>query len=393
MKNKRAIFLNFMLVMGSLAIFFVLLEIFLALFAPHKITAKPFFHIQSFFCQYHPILGWANKPDYRDVVTVSGEHAFVVTHNSKGLRDRERPYAKPAGKKRICVLGDSFVWGFGVEDHEVFTRLIEEKVRGVEVINLGVSGYATDQELLAFSEDGYKYAPDLVVLAFYANDLDELAASISYGYPKPFVVPDSGPLTFANVPAPKTDETERKLYGNPPTMFGKAKKFLRRNTHTYPFIVGRLNSVPWLREFFLRTEFGMDYGRSLKDIPFYRMNETERDAVLSRLIVEIKTKAAEKGSDFLLVNIPIKENPPDGSYSYKGSSSIEKTANEEIGGKMASICLRNGVKFLDLAPSMREAQRGGVMLYRDNESDIHLNREGHSFVAEAIAAWLREYWR
>ena len=42
--------------------------------------------------------------------------------------------------------------------------------RPVEVINAGVSGFGTDQELLWLREEGVKYAPDLVLLAVYPHN-------------------------------------------------------------------------------------------------------------------------------------------------------------------------------------------------------------------------------
>ena len=73
----------------------------------------------------------------------------------------EISFSKPAGTQHIVVLGDSLVWGFGVEEHELFTHVLEEKLRpGARVINLGVSGYSTDQELLLYRDRGRKYDPD-----------------------------------------------------------------------------------------------------------------------------------------------------------------------------------------------------------------------------------------
>jgi len=38
-------------------------------------------------------------------------------------------------------------------------------------VNLGVGGYGTTQAYLALREEGLRYAPDLVILAFFANDV------------------------------------------------------------------------------------------------------------------------------------------------------------------------------------------------------------------------------
>jgi len=65
----------------------------------------------------------------------------------------------------LVVLGDSFAWGFGVEDEQMFTRIVErESDPPVELVNLGVSGYGTDQQYLLWLELGQRFQPDRVLI-------------------------------------------------------------------------------------------------------------------------------------------------------------------------------------------------------------------------------------
>ncbi|MGB0578792.1 MAG: SGNH/GDSL hydrolase family protein, partial [Limisphaerales bacterium] len=106
--------------------------------------------------------------------------------NSKGLRDREYPYEKTPGTKRILVLGDSYTWGYGVGNNERFTDFLEQQLEECEVLNSGVSGYGTDQEYLWFRSEGVKYQPDLVILAFFVlNDPMNNVSAVQYGLSKP----------------------------------------------------------------------------------------------------------------------------------------------------------------------------------------------------------------
>jgi lysophospholipase L1-like esterase len=118
-----------------------------------------------------PELGWVNKPGVR--TRIEGPHmSYAVEINSRGLRDREHPHAKPDGVFRIALLGDSLAWGWGVDNGLAFADLVEEELGpGVEVINLGVPGYSTDQELWTLQREGRRYSPDLVLLAFILNDV------------------------------------------------------------------------------------------------------------------------------------------------------------------------------------------------------------------------------
>jgi len=130
-------------------------------------------------------LGWRNIPNWE--AQTGGRHLKI---NSKGLRDREYPHEKPPGTKRILVLGDSYVWGYGVGNNERFTDFLEIQLGrediNCEVLNSGVSGYGTDQEYLWFRSEGVKYQPDLVILAFFVlNDPMNNVSAVQYGLSKP----------------------------------------------------------------------------------------------------------------------------------------------------------------------------------------------------------------
>jgi lysophospholipase L1-like esterase len=95
--------------------------------------------------------------------------------NGQGLRaDRDYPYEKPPGVKRIVSLGDSFTMGYEVESDETFSSVLESELRQrgieVEVLNAGVSGYSNAEAYLYLERELWKYHPDLVLLSFYGND-------------------------------------------------------------------------------------------------------------------------------------------------------------------------------------------------------------------------------
>jgi lysophospholipase L1-like esterase len=101
----------------------------------------------------------------------------TVTYNEHGLRDRP---ILPKGKEefRILALGDSIAFGWGVPQDQIFPVRLEQLLqsrlgRPVRVINSGVGGYNTVQELAYFKQEGITFQPDLVVLTYVENDIDE----------------------------------------------------------------------------------------------------------------------------------------------------------------------------------------------------------------------------
>jgi len=152
------------------------------------------------FYLYDSTLGWKNVPNW--TATTRGNS---LTINSLGLRGREYRYQKPAGIRRILVLGDSFTWGYGVGDEDVFTEVLQRRLqsqgRDTQVINTGVSGWGTGQQYLFLKSEGFRYQPDVVVLAFYLlNDPREVRLSDVYGLSKPVFLDTR--LTLGNVPVP-----------------------------------------------------------------------------------------------------------------------------------------------------------------------------------------------
>jgi len=115
-----------------------------------------------------PILNW------RFVPNSTVQDGNVLSHyNSAGFRDREHAAAKPVGMTRIVIVGDSVTEGNGVRQEELFANYAQAMLGpGYEVINLGMSGLNTTQEIHLLEIEGINYAPDVVVVNFVLNDCD-----------------------------------------------------------------------------------------------------------------------------------------------------------------------------------------------------------------------------
>ncbi|HKE10320.1 MAG TPA: hypothetical protein VKE73_01990 [Myxococcota bacterium] len=113
-----------------------------------------------------------------DTVHRTDEFSVAVHVNALGLRGPERTAAKPPGTLRILVLGDSFAFGFGVGQDEMFSaeleRLLRERGLQVEVLSSGVPGWSLDNELVYLRTEGFDLDPDLILIATCENDLGDL---------------------------------------------------------------------------------------------------------------------------------------------------------------------------------------------------------------------------
>jgi len=104
--------------------------------------------------------------------------------NSWGMRDREYTVKKPQNAYRIAVLGDSLTYGTCLEYGERYTDILEEvwidqSGRNVEVLNFGVPGYSTQQEIETYRTKAAKFDPDLVIVGYCLNDEFESSGEIN----------------------------------------------------------------------------------------------------------------------------------------------------------------------------------------------------------------------
>ncbi|MBI4241955.1 MAG: hypothetical protein HY613_09575 [Candidatus Rokubacteria bacterium] len=141
----------------------------------------------------HARLGTALRPRLDARKTFGGHERVVrITTNSLGLRDRELPAVRPPGVRRILALGDSFTFGDAVEWVEAWPQQLERALNGsgqaewYEVVNAGVSGYGTAQQLLLYRALEVQIRPDVVVLGFsVVNDvLDNLCVEEGHYGPR-----------------------------------------------------------------------------------------------------------------------------------------------------------------------------------------------------------------
>src|SRR5947199_7212197 len=159
----KAVLFRLVAILFGLLIAALLGEVTLRLVIPSRLARARDEH--AFFCRFDRQLGWA--PLENITAVHNGKRATGVVHqNQYGMRGPDDiQLNKTSDKKRVLVLGDSYVWGYGVDQSKLFSA---PEVHGTEeeILNFGVSGYGTDQEYLLYLGKGIDFAVDQVVVAF-----------------------------------------------------------------------------------------------------------------------------------------------------------------------------------------------------------------------------------
>jgi hypothetical protein len=89
------------------------------------------------------------------------------------------------------VVGDSLTYGYGVEEERTYPRLIESSLRNdyrVEVLNLGINGYQSENILKLIRKYTPTLQPDLIVYGVCLNDflpsgVREYQNNMAYRFP------------------------------------------------------------------------------------------------------------------------------------------------------------------------------------------------------------------
>lgn len=322
-----------------------------------------------------------------------------VTYNSQGLHDREHSFAKPEGVLRLLIVGDSFVEALEVPSEASFCSLLADDLRpclpapwkSVEVINFGVSGTGTGQELLKLRHHrAFDYSPDVVVLTvFPGNDLRNNSFPLERLSRKPYFSLVDAKLVLST----KYRDSFLSRYFRPTPVYRAWVRF--RGWSRMAQLVNRLPLL-WQpheeREGSLATLWEPEAG---VDAMIFREPEDEewKDAwaLTEALIEEIHRETEAHGARFLtvVVSAGIQVHPlPEVRKSFEEALGVPDLFYPDR--RLVALGEREGFPVLDLPPRFQEyAERTGQYLHGFAEQDHlgrgHWNRLGHQLASASIA--------
>lgn len=170
---KKTLFATLLLVI-SVVVALLLGEGIIRMLYKDNMVLFPRYFTDYWYGEYHmrrtrPSMKFTHK-------SVDGVFHFMT--NEKGFRKVDStPYLKRPGELRVLVLGDSHTFGYEVNQQETYAavteKLLREKGFDATVINAGVSGTGTAEQLVFLEQEGLRYDPDVVVLGFFSNDFDD----------------------------------------------------------------------------------------------------------------------------------------------------------------------------------------------------------------------------
>lgn len=361
-----------------------------------------------------PERGFRLRPNTAGWYRKEGE--TYISINSAGLRDREHSHEKPGNTLRIAIVGDSYAEAFQVPLEQTFWAVLERGLqscapiagRTIEVLNFGVSGYGTAQELITVERDVFAYSPDIVLLSFTTNnDVSDNSRRLKGTDEIPYFVFREGRLvlddSFLNTRAfrlrsslPNRIFTQLRAKSRVLQAFHHAqhafKNYLaRRRSHTggeKP--AGMSQNATQRNTQVARTvnvdEIGID---NLIYRPPTDPEWEEAWRVTEALIVMMRDEVTSHGVKFIVVigsNGP--QVVPDPATRAEIMTRLGSTDIFYPDSRLRALGEREGIPVLALAPELQAyAEQHNVYLHGFGSTigSGHWNAEGHRVSGESLA--------
>ena len=338
-----------------------------------------------------PIRGVAHIPGSKSRTLPDGRSWIEI--NDDGMRGPDATPKAAPGTFRIALLGDSFIEAFEVPYDKTVGEVIERRLsarRGtpVEVLNFGVGGYGTTQELLTLQHQVWKYSPDLVLLAVTTgNDISDNYRPLKRADYVPYhvfkgdeLVVDSSFLRAKGYTSRAT--WTRRLLGA--VQYSRLAQLVNRVRHSQRKSARqRVNAAAPGDELGLRDEVQLP-----PSTPEWKEAWRVTEGVLRLMRDDCRAHRTRCAVVTLTRGIQVTPNTKEKEEFLRQLGAKDLYYPER---RLAEFGKHEGIAVLNLAPSMAErAEQRQVYFhaYRDSLGIGHWNEEGHEAAGELIADWL-----
>jgi len=318
---------------------------------------------------FDPVLGWAPRPGAQQ----GGGSTTIHARGWRGRRDYPLPVAP--GVTRLAAFGDSYTFCTEVPDDAAWEGQLEALDPGLEVVNMGMGGYGTDQALLRAERELPGLGAELVLVGLLPENIGRNVTRYrprwspeSYSpLVKPRFVLENGELVLVPLPFSDRASMVRAIES------GDVLELLAEHEHWNDEPVSPL--LAWSA---LARLFGarIAYHRRVVD-PLWLERGEPFHLMLAILDRFREVARASGGRDAAVLIFPAK---PDIELLLRGEPGYWTTLFPELE--------RRGTPYLDLCAPLLEAARASSI--EEIYGFTHLSRLGNAVVAQAILAWLRE---
>lgn len=324
------------------------------------------------------------------------EATNYVRINSAGFHDREHAVNKPPGTVRIAVLGESYAEAMQVPLTESFWAIAEQRLQQcpgmknqkAEILNFGVSGYGTSQELITLRSRVWDYSPDIVLLAFAGSDVPSNFRPLINDPLRPYFVYRDGQLVLDRSSLDAREAS--RLYRLRASTMGRGLDWLTRHVRALQLLTSLRRAILTpAQTSTVYNELGLDGMVYLEPVD---ENWKEAWRVSEGLIAQMHKEVNERGARFYVVTLSSAGQVTPDARAY--AHVLDAAGLDDLfypDRRIGALGNREHIPVLNLAPLLREyAEKNNVNLHGFHErlGGGHWNEEGHRLAGELIANWL-----
>lgn len=297
---------------------------------------------------------WAPRPGAR--VSAQSEE----TINAEGYRGPLRARSKPAGTRRVAVLGDSSTFGMNVAYEETYCARLEALLApDVEVLDFGVIGTTARQGLERYERLAREFEPEVVVAAYGAIN-EHFAAKLGG---------DEEKIARSRALADETPSFAQRLRAH--SRFAHLAAFVAGGFGSEQKRLHRAWQQRWKQNFELEERAGFD------DFPGERrVSPQEFEELLGRW----RSSVAADGARLVLISMP-----------RRASMELERPVLARYTERVLAFASASGTPLYDARADFADPARSAHerdQLFLPNDP-VHPSPSGHECIARALAPLVR----
>jgi len=329
---------------------------------------------------------YAFDPELGAVLAPSADETVQTPDYTYTLQTDHAGFSNPEpwpSRVDVAVLGNSLLDGPGVGMDGELTTLLEHRLDGRTVLDLGLPGGGTEHELLIYRRFAKPLHPKLVVAALWVIwDIDN-TQQYDHWLKENKPDPDYTHYRFTyNETHPSGKPAAR-------SRFERVWQFAKHELgKSYLVKAGYQSLKSLLGRQVIRQRVSFPNG----DTILLSVRDQERLAkgmdrpstpdireIFFRPLEQLRTEVEAQGGRLLIVLVPSKEE----LYGAQAFPAILRPIQEVRAGLES-----RGLPVLDLYPTFRELGREQPPFY---PADMHLNALGNQIIADALATWIADH--
>lgn len=348
-----------------------------------EVATRLFSRIPQDVSMRDPLVGRRFEPGLNELVyNEEAGQPILLRTNQLGFRGDDYTPEKPPGVRRIAVLGDSYTAAMALPEDQTFCGQLQQMLNTEfslnctwQVMNFGIYGSGTGQELALYRHVVRKLQPDIVIVAFgNATDIRDNSAELTSNPIIQYRLNDSGELE-------KIPQSNDRI---------RLSNILNNASRFYSWQKMKVKSLKllWQEKTDMQPGRGLVY--AAEELPEY----SRAWDLTSALFRVFRQECEADGCRLMVAAIPSAHQIHRDHFEELKSAIQNEAKLDPLhpDRRLETACRIHNIPFLSLTQNFRKV--GWDRSYREESHQLffggtgHFNERGSRMAAEQMSKWL-----